>query len=216
MQSSLQKLINKPINKRRYSSSAEPSNLDSHHQDVSCCDSRYADDGSVQQPKLKQPSLLSRLAQSSSVQSAAPTTSQQHAAASKEASQIPQSSQEHSTNCAVSSWTSDQQTGLCPVCGLELPVQLLQQHVGEELSLLTDSNDNCMAPTLADSRNQLSTLADRPAPVSKRHRQRSTTSRQHPAGQQKVSAAHLVARCPSSVCYNQAFAIRRLPSLSPV
>lgn len=68
-------------------------------------------------------------------------------------------------------------------------MQLLQQHVEEELSVLNVSNDNCMAPALADSTKQLSRLADRPAPVKKWHRQRSTTSKQHPAGQQKVSPA---------------------------
>lgn len=157
--------------------------------DVSCCDSRHADDGSDQQPKLKQPSLLSRLAQSSSEQLAAPIASQQQSAALPDASQIPQSGQEHSTSSDVRSWTSDQLTGLCPVCGLKLSVQLLQQHVDEELSLLSDSNESCMDPVFADIRNQPSGLANRPAFFTKLHGHRSTTSRRHPAGQQKVSAA---------------------------
>ena len=212
MQSSLRTLINKP-NKRRCNLCAGLSNLDilmlleSHLSYCLLLHSRHADSESDQQPKLKQPSLLSRLAQSSGEQLATPIASQKHSAASSKASQTPHSDNEHSTKPVVRA--SDQQTGLCPVCGLELPVQLLQQHVEEELALLTDSSNNCMASAFANSSKQPAKLATHLAPVTTSHRHRPPKSRQHPAGQQKVPAAccTLWQRFLSSMC-----TIKHLPS----
>lgn len=209
MQSSLQKLINKP-NKRRCNSIAGPSSLEMpevYPLTASYCDSRHTHGGSDQQHKLKQPLLLSRLAQSSSEQSAAPISSQKHPAASTTGHQIPESGQRYGTSSIVKA--SDQQTGLCPVCGLELPSQLLQEHVEEELSLLTNSNDDCMDPAFAVSRKEPSGLTSNPAPVTKLRRYRPAVSRQHPADQQKVSAACCI---PRQGALPLCVTIRHLPS----
>lgn len=152
----------------------------------STCRSARADSGSNQRSKLKQPSLLSCLAQSSSQQSSIPKASQQHPSASAEALQVQQSVQEHTVNSTESSQTCDQQSGLCPVCGLQLPLNLLQEHVEEELSLLTDSSDSCMAPACTDSSQ---TQPTKPPICSAAHRQHPSTARQHPAGRQKVLSA---------------------------
>ncbi|KAL3155226.1 hypothetical protein ABBQ32_013165 [Trebouxia sp. C0010 RCD-2024] len=149
-----------------------------------------AGSGTHQQSKLKRPSLLSRLSQSSSEQPAPPAAAQ-HQEASANAHLPPQISEQHTDNSASTSWSchEDSRTGLCPVCGLDLPVSLLQAHVKAELSLMINSDDSCMAPASANS-NQMQPQKPHNCPSARRDartdRQRPITSRQHPARQQKV------------------------------
>ncbi|KAL3151456.1 hypothetical protein ABBQ38_012461 [Trebouxia sp. C0009 RCD-2024] len=169
VQSSLHKLMNKPSKHR----------------------GRRAGSGTQQQSKLKRPSLLSRLSQSSSEQPVSPAATQQRQEAAANACSLPQTTEQHNDNSATTSWTCDEdsRTGLCPVCGLDLPVSLLQAHVEAELSLMINSNDSCMAPASADS-NQMPPQKAHACPSARRDartdRLRPTTSRQHPASQQKV------------------------------
>lgn len=197
VQSSLHKLMNKP-SKHRCSSRTMPAesrtsaiSVSPPLQYLSHCRGRRAGSGTQQQSKLKRPSLLSRLSQSSSEQPVSPAATQQRQEAAANACSLPQTTEQHNDNSATTSWTCDEdsRTGLCPVCGLDLPVSLLQAHVEAELSLMINSNDSCMAPASADS-NQMPPQKAHACPSARRDartdRLRPTTSRQHPASQQKV------------------------------
>ena len=178
--------------------------------------------------QLKQPSLLDRLAQPDSEcqQSAVYSACQHPPKVPFVAIQQFQRQLKRETGsdlgCTSDACKPSNRTSLCPICRLELPADELQAHIALELSLLTESHDDCAAPMPSHSRqNHLLKPPKHPEFGSQAHQQRSsvgksaTTRRhQHPAGQQKVHLFMLhpvrmpFLPCQVKQCYNKIFDIR--------
>lgn len=172
VQVSLHKLISKPLK---------------HRSTGNKCDSRT---------QLKQPSLLDRLAQpENECQQSAVQSAHQHQPKTSISSQQSQQPLKHEdgSNLGHTSDLPCNRTSLCPVCGLQFPADDLQAHIALELSLLTESNDDCAAPVSGRSSQthlvQPPKLSVTGSPACKQRPsigRSARTRHQHPAGQQKV------------------------------
>ena len=189
VQVNLHKLINK-TQQRRYSVSARTS--------LSACRavrqltavlSRRVQIETILQTQQNQPSLLSRLSQSNSnfAHSQIPAVGASQPKASAAAHQEASQHLKHKTSSLHLSGHRDSVSGHCPVCGVELPSDQLQEHVDQELSLLADTDNSNSTPDCSSDGSLkcpiVNAQANQPCSITRRP---ARARLQHPGSKHKV------------------------------